>query len=113
VLVGHEGRKGGREAGREGGNVPVDISRVLGHLERDLDVGHGPQVVDLVGADLGDELRRGGREGGREGRREGRDESVFSVIQKAKEGRREETRQADARCISHREGGEKGREGGG
>jgi len=97
------------DTGKEGGNVPVDISRVLGHLERDLDVGHGPQVVDLVGADLGDELRRGGRKG----RREGRDESVFSVIQKAKEGRREETKQADARCISHREGGEEVVEGGG
>ena len=108
MLVGHEGRKGGREAGREGGNVPVDISRVLGHLERDLDVGHGPQVVDLVGADLGDELRRGGREGGRAGMR------VCSVLYKRrrKDGGRKRDKRTPAVYRTGKEGRKGGKEGG-
>lgn len=39
-------------------SLPVHVGGVLGHLEGDLHVGHGSQVVNFVGADLGDELRR-------------------------------------------------------
>lgn len=34
---------------------PVRLGRVLGHLERNLNVGHGAQVVDLVGLHLKDD----------------------------------------------------------
>lgn len=39
-------------------SLPVHVGGVLGHLEGDLHVGHGSQVVNFVGADLRDELRR-------------------------------------------------------
>jgi hypothetical protein len=39
----------------------INIGCVLGHVERDLDVGLGTQVVDLCREDLGDDMDQAGR----------------------------------------------------
>lgn len=41
----------------------IDIGSVLGHVERDLHVGLGTQVVDLGGEDLGNNVDEAGRVG--------------------------------------------------
>jgi len=41
----------------------IDIGSVLRHVERNLDVGLGTQVVDLGGENLGDDVDQAGRVG--------------------------------------------------
>jgi hypothetical protein len=58
----------GETAGADGieeteGADGIDIGGVLGHVEGDLDVGLGTQVVDLGGEDLGDDMDQAGRVG--------------------------------------------------
>jgi hypothetical protein len=58
----------GKTAGTDGiekteGSDSIDISGVLGHIEGNLDVGLGTQVVDLGGEDLGDDVNQAGRVG--------------------------------------------------
>ena len=55
----------GKTAGADGieeteGSDGIDIGGILGHVERDLDMGLGTQIVDLGGEDLGDDVDQAG-----------------------------------------------------